>query len=140
MVIRGYISSYASKMMKMSSNSILPTLNLMCSSPVGLKLSPSTETTFLLVGNGLNHCCIELKNLCDIVLIDRPVSNKACVHVLLIWMLYNAWKPSMNTSLIMDNTLDETSHAEESSESSSIMFSNSKMKLLTSSVSSLADV
>ena len=127
-------------MMKMSSNSILPTLDLMCPSLMGPKLSPSAETAFLLVGNGLNHCCIELKQLCDITLIDVPVSNKACVHLLLIWMLYNAWKPSMNTSLITDNTLEKTSHTEESSESSSIMFSNSEMKLLTSSVLSLADV
>ena len=112
----------------------------MRTSPMGPKLSPSLETTFLLVGNGWIHCCIELKNLCDIVLIDVPVSNKDYVYVLLIWMLYNAWKPSMNTSLITDNTLDETSHAVESSESSSIMFSNSEMKLLTSLVSSLVDV
>ena len=58
---------------------------------MGPKLSPSAETTFLSVDNGLNCCCIELKNLCGIMLIDVPVSNRACVHVLLIWMLYNAW-------------------------------------------------
>ena len=53
----------------------------MCTSLMGPKLSPSAETTFLLVGNGLNHCSMELKNLCDIMLIDAPVSNKACVHI-----------------------------------------------------------
>ena len=107
---------------------------------MGPKLSSSVETTSLLLGNGLIWCCIELKNLCDITLIDGPVSNKACVYVLLIWMLYNAWKPSMNTSLITDNALDKTSHTEQLSESSSIMFSNSEMKLLKSSVLSLVDV
>ena len=122
------------------SNSTLPTLNFMCTSLMGPKLLPSTETTSLLVGNGLIWCSIELKNLCDIALIDVPVSNKACVCVLLIWMLYNAWKPTMNTSLITDDALDDTSHAEELSQSSSIMFSNSKMKLLKSSVLSLVGV
>ena len=107
---------------------------------MGPKMPPSAETTSLLVGNGLIHCCIELKNLCDIALTDASESDKACVYMLLIWMLYNVWKPSMNTSLITDNALDKTSHAEESSESSSIMFSISEVKLLKSSVSSLADV
>ena len=100
-------------MTKTLSNPTLPTLNFMCTSLMGPKLSPSTETTSLLMGNGLIQCCIELKNLCDITLIDMPVSNKACVCMLLIWMLYNVWKPSMNTSLITDDALDDTSHAEE---------------------------
>ena len=126
--------------MKTSSNSTLPTLNFMCTSPMGPKLSLSAETTSLVVGNGLIQCCIEQKNLCDITLIDAPVSYKACVCVLLIGMLYNAGIPSMNTSLITDDALDNTSHAEESSESCSIMFLNSKMNLLKSLVLSLAGV
>ena len=46
----------------------------------------------------------------------------------------------MNTSLITGDALDDTSHAEELSESSSIMFSNSKVKLLKSLVLSLVGV
>ena len=45
----------------------------------------------------------------------------------------------MNTSLITD-VLSGASHAEESSESSNMMFLNSEMKLLNSSLESLAGV
>ena len=70
---------------------------------------------------------------------DAPVSNNACVCRLYTCMLYSAWKPSMNTSLITD-VLGVASHAEESSESSNIIFSNSAKKLLNSSLLSLAGV
>ena len=54
-------------------------------------------------------------------------------------MLYIAWKPSMNTSLITD-VLSGASHAEESSKSSNMMFSNSEIRLLNSSPEALAGV
>ena len=37
-----------------------PNLNFMCTSPMGPRLLPSEETTFLLVGNNLTCCCMEL--------------------------------------------------------------------------------
>ena len=64
---------------------------------------------------------------------DVPVSNNACVCKMSICMLYSAWKPSMTTSLITD-ALDVASHAEESYESSNIIFLNSEIKLLNSSL------
>ena len=54
-------------------------------------------------------------------------------------MLYMAWKPSINTSLITD-VASSASHAEESSESSSMMFLNSEIKLLNSFPESIAGV
>ena len=66
-------------------------------------------------------------------LIDAPVSNSACVCKLPNFMLYSAWKPSMKTSLITA-LLDVTSQANESSESSIIMLSNSEKNLLYSSL------
>ena len=45
----------------------------------------------------------------------------------------------MNTSLIID-ALGGASHAEESSESSNMMFSNSEMKLMNSLLESLTGV
>ena len=62
---------------------------------------------------------------------DAPVSNNACICMLYTCILYSAWKPSMNTSLITD-VLGVASHAEESSESSNMIFLNSEMKLLNS--------
>ena len=59
---------------------------------------------------------------------DEPVSNNACVCKLSICILYIARKPPMKTSLITD-ALGTASHAEESSESSNIIFSNSEIKL-----------
>ena len=79
------------------------------------------------------------ENLREIVLNDEPVSNKACIYVLCTCILYNAWKPPMNTSLITD-VLGAASHAEESCESSNMMFSNSDMKLWISSLLSLVGV
>ena len=46
---------------------------------MGPKLSPSAETTFLLVGGALSCCCMQLKNLNDMALIDIPVSNSVAV-------------------------------------------------------------
>ena len=55
-------------------------------------------------------------------------------------MLYSTWKLSMNTSLIT-NALGVASHIEESAETSNIIFLNSEMKLLNSSLQlSLAGV
>ena len=65
--------------------------------------------------------------------IDAPVSNSACVCKLPICMLYSAWKPSMKMSLIIASS-DVTSQADESSESSSIMPSNSEKNLLNLSL------
>ena len=48
------------RMTKASLNSTLPNWNLTCTSPMGLRFSPSVETTFLLVGNNLPCCCMEL--------------------------------------------------------------------------------
>ena len=48
------------RMMKTSLNSTLPNLNFTCTSPMGPRLLPSAETTFLLVGNNLTCCCMEL--------------------------------------------------------------------------------
>ena len=70
---------------------------------------------------------------------DAPVLNNACVCRLYTWMLYSAWKPSMNTSLITD-VFGGASHTEKSSESSNMIFSNSEMKLLNSSLLSLTGV
>ena len=64
-------------------------------------------------------------------LIDVPVLNSACVGKLPICMLYSTWKPSMKTSLIIAS-LDVTSQADESSESSIIMLLNSEKNLLNS--------
>ena len=50
-----------------------------------------------------------------------------------------AWKPSMNTSLITD-VVSGANHTEELSESSSMMFLNSEMKLLNSLPELLAGV
>ena len=63
--------------------------------------------------------------------IDVPVSNSACVYVLPICILYSAWKPSMKTSLIITLS-DVTSHADESSESLTIMLSKPEKNLLSS--------
>ena len=63
------------------------------------------------------------------VFIDVLVSNSACVCKLPICMLYSAWKLSMKTSLIIAS-LDATSQADESSETSIIMISNSEKNLL----------
>ena len=117
--------------MKTSLNSTLPNLNFTCTSPTGPRLLPFAETTFLLVGNNLTCCCMELWNLSEIALMDVPVSNNACVCKLSICILYSTWKPSMKTSLITD-ALGAASHAEESSESSNIIFLNSEIKLLNS--------
>ena len=57
---------------------------------MGPRLSPSTETAFLLVGKILSYCCIWLKNLNDIALIDVPVSNSMAVFILPICILYSA--------------------------------------------------
>ena len=62
-------------------------------------------------------------------LIGAPVLNSACVCKLPICMLYSARKPSMKTSLII-TSLDVISQADESSESSIIMLSNSEKNLL----------
>ena len=121
------------KMMNISLNTTLPILNFTCTSPMGPRLLPSAETTFLLVGTILRCCSLELENLSDIALRDAPVSNSACVCKLSICILYNTRKPSMKTSLITD-VLGATSQADESSESSNIMFSNSEIKLLNSSL------
>ena len=71
-------------------------------------------------------------------LIDAPVLNSACVCKLPICMLYSAWKPSMKTSLIIAS-LDTTSQADESSESSIIMLLNSEKNLLNSSLLSSSE-
>ena len=71
-------------------------------------------------------------------LIDLPVLNSACVCKLPICMLYNTWKLSMKTSLIIASS-DVTSQADESSESSIIMLSNSIKNLLNSSLLSSSE-
>ena len=70
---------------------------------------------------------------------DAPVSNNACVCKLFTCMLYSAWNPSMKTSLIT-NALGVASHAEELSKSSNFIFSKSEMKMLNSSLLTLAGV
>ena len=119
--------------------SILPTLNFKWTSLMGPRLSPSVETTFLLVGNSLTCCCMWLKNLKEIALIDTLVSNNALTCMSYTWILYMAWKPSMNTSLIID-VVSSASHAEELSKSSNMMFLNSEIKLLNSLPESLTGV
>ena len=57
---------------------------------MGPKLSPSADTTFLLVGTSLSCCWRELKNLEDIALIDAPVSNSTAIFSSPIWTLYRA--------------------------------------------------
>ena len=60
------------------------------------------------------------------------------MYVIYLYIIY-CMKPSMNTSLITD-VLGGTSHAEELSKSSNMIFSNSAMKLLNSSLLLLAGV
>ena len=70
---------------------------------------------------------------------DKPVLSNACVCMLYTYTLYTAWKPSMNISLITA-VLGIASHTEELSKSSNMIFSNSEVKLLNSSLLLLAGV
>ena len=71
-------------------------------------------------------------------LIDAPVSNSAYVCKLPICMWYCVWKPSRKTSLIIASS-DVTSQVDESSESSTIMLSNSEKNLLNLSLLSSSE-
>ena len=57
---------------------------------MGPKMSPAAETTFLLVGKTLSCCCMWLKNLNDIALINAPVLSSVAVFNLPICILYCA--------------------------------------------------
>ena len=70
---------------------------------------------------------------------DALVLENALTYVSYTRILYVAWKPLINMSLITD-VASSASHTEELSESSSMMFSNSEIKLLNSLPESVAGV
>ena len=79
-------------------------------------------------------------NLNDKALMDAPVSNSAAVYNSPICTLYNAWKPSMKTSLMIASFVEGlSSQVDVLSESLPIMLSNSEKNLLSSSKLSPAE-